>query len=307
MARRISWLVLPSLLFVAATAVGDWQYRAFLPMVASPFQAKKCFAWANAPEVPEQAVVAGAECYHNWTIGSGSSDLPELQVFWSTYRFGTDMLARLRWLESTDWGSAMLYARRPMVLFLNEPDLQSQASLSPEEAAEVYLLAREACPSCVFFGPGVSAWDAHCDWPEYERQPYHDEIRGWGRWCYWQEFWHQVTQLNSVAAIEGREYASVHHYDAVAWHQPRRNVAPLQPVDELAALGAKQFLITEYGSCDPAFMAEMVAAYEADRRVMAHFVWTPQLRPVADWPTCEVLFEYGTLELTAVGRAWRDG
>lgn len=280
-------------------------FTIYLPIASRPAPSK-CFAWADGAQVPEQAAVAGAECYHNWTIGSGSADLPELQVFWSTVRFGTDMLARLRWLETADWSGMMQYAGQPMVLFLNEPDLRSQASLSPVEAAEVYLLAKEACPSCIFFGPGVSAWDAHCDWPEHEWQPFHEEIRSWGRWCYWQQFWYEVARLNSVAAIEGRKYASIHHYDSIGWHHPKRGVSPLQPVDELQELGAVKFLITEYGSCDPAFMADMVAAYEADKRVLAHFAWVPQMKPVVGWEWCEVFFNYGTLELTAVGRAWRD-
>lgn len=280
-------------------------FNIYLPIVSRDAPSK-CLAWVNGAEVPEQATAAGAECYHNWTINSGSADLPELQVFWSTYRFGTDMLARLRWLENADWSGMMLYARRPMVLFLNEPDLRSQAAMAPETAAEVYLLAKDACPSCIFFGPGVSAWDAHCDWPEHETMSWHDGIRGWGQWCYWQQFWYEVARLDRGAATEGRKYASIHHYDSIAWHYPQRGVSPLQPVEELQRLGASKFLITEYGSCDPAFTAEMVAAYEADSRVLAHFVWTPQMKPTVGWEWCEVLFDYGTLDLTAAGRAWRD-
>lgn len=280
----------------------------YLPVVITAPQAEKCFAWADGPRLPEQAAVAGAECYHNWTIEESRVEgLVYLPIFWAEYRFGTNMLDRLRWLEATDWDGTVRYAGQPVVIFLNEPDLRSQAATPPDEAARLYFVAKDACPSCVFFGPGVSAWDAHCDWPEQEEMPWHNEIHGWGQWCYWQQFWHEVAQLDSVASIRGRELASVHHYDSVAWHVPKRGVAPLDPLEELAALGAKKFVISEYGSCDPVMMRQMVAAYDTDKRVVAHAVWVPQLRPIAGWEWCEVLFEYGTVNLTAVGEAWRDG
>lgn len=280
-------------------------YATYLPIAASP-QPSKCFAWAGGMQVPEQATVAEAGCFHNWTIERPSLPLLEMQVLWDRQRFGTDLMARLAELQTADLRGIMTFRRRPLVWFLTEPDAASNVVMPPTEAAALYIEALTACPRCIFFGPGVSAWDMHCDWPSNEAADFQEALRQkWGRWCYWQEFWQQVAMLDATAAENGRQFATFHHYDSVRWHEPRRGVAPLQPAEELAAMGARYFIVTEYGSCDPQMMRQMVEDYEADSRIVAHFVWAPQLEPVNGWPTCEALFEYGTTTLTAVGRAWR--
>lgn len=282
----------------------------FLPLI----ETKPCkkgvalaYGWVANPNGQE---ILGSCIYLNWGIGRGV-DAELLQVFWDdcwphTTDCQVDYFDGLTWLATqSDMNGILTYQRRPLLKFLNEPDNGSQAAKHPHDAALLYLKAREICPHCIFTFPAVSAWDMYCEWPPHEIMPWHAEINDGGMWCWSRAF---LAELNQLGIDTDFSVCSGRHYYTIGWHEPKRDLAPLEPTESLAAVvGCTGFIISEYGTCDPDFMRESTRAYLNDPRVIAFFAWTPNLEPAQNgFPQCEVFFDWHTGELTSVGEAFAN-
>ena len=261
------------------------------------------YGWAANP-MGQDMLCTGTQM--RWEIqNSGNNRSRELQTWWddcwpSTEECTVDYFADLLWLAAqTDYSQMITHNGYPVVKFLNEPDNASQAARSPQEAVELYRQVVAICPHCVFTLPAISAFDHFCDWPEREWLPFHDDIIDGGEWCWSRAF---------LAGLEPHErdnfeVCNVHHYYSNIRHELRRNIAPLEPADSLAAVvGCSYFVISEYGTCDPAWMTALTNAYNADERVIAFYAYTVN-KPDN---TCDVLMNWHTGQLTDVGRAFAE-
>lgn len=168
------------------------------------------------------------------------------------------------------------------LLFANEPDLRGsihdggQCERTPRQVAYMLRSVRQICPGCRVVGPNVS----HIDY-----------VRGWP-WL--SAFYDEVRRLG----VRPPEVAAIHDYTG----QP-----PTAIVDSLFALLAtfqdapETAWVTEFGSCDAAWVAEAVATYERDERISRYAYFTGR-----DWPQTPCLPLLANEGLSATGQAWVD-
>ncbi len=280
-------------------------HRVFMPSVkVDPSNGRKgvalAYGWvAN----PDGARILGVGTKLRWWTQEADDNLSVIQVFWCDSLQGESLYPLLAQLQSGAISKGIVRLNgKPLVLLGNEPDNASQCNKSPAEFATIYEAAVAACPDCIFTFPSVSAWDMFCDWPAHERRGYHATLPG-GGWCWSKSFMAELQQRGISTAFP---VCAFRHYYSIGWHEPKRNIAPMEPGDKLAALvGCDKFVVPEYGTCDPVFMKTMTNVYNDDSRVLAYYVWTPNLPPAGNgFSQCEVLFDWATGELTDVGVAF---
>lgn len=171
------------------------------------------------------------------------------------------------------------------LLFLNEPDLPGQCSASPKRAAQLYTHIKATLPNAQLVGPGISDrdWVAGFAW-----------LEAW---------WTAVVQLTGepprMAAWD------VHNYTDTA--------PPLAPYDSLEkwlrvrGVEKPKFFVSEWGACTVERIIEMRSAFDADPRIIRHYIYD---QTGAEWDgpgRCIILFDESTMEMTALGRAWAYG
>lgn len=170
------------------------------------------------------------------------------------------------------------------LLFANEPDLRGstadggQCERTPRQVAYMLKAVRQQCPGCKVVGPNVS----HIDF--------------WSGWPWLREFYSVLSTDPALAGVRWPEAAAFHDYTPGD---------PARLVDSLFAMLAEYpgaagvAWVTEFGSCDPAWVRQAVATYERDGRIARYAYFTGR-----DWPEkpCMTLADDGGL--TAVGRAF---
>lgn len=301
--------VLATVVTVAYSSAGG---RSYLPMIKSATLDPRhgvalAYGWAANPDGARMLGVGTTTC---WGLAHCTNEGTTLAQFWSECWPSVedcqgDYFAALQTFAARgDYAGFVLVGERPLVKFLNEPDNRSQANDSPAAAAEMYLQVQQICPHCLFTFPGVGSWDYFCDWPEHERTKWHAVIDDGGQWCWSRAFLAELAARGEAAVFE---VCSIHHYYQMHWHEPKRAVGAMEPADSLGELvGCNQFIIAEFGTCDPVLLGEMVAIYRADPRVLGWYVWTANLPPVPNWSTCEVLFDWETGDMTQLGAAYAE-
>ncbi|MCB0081526.1 MAG: hypothetical protein KDE47_11360 [Caldilineaceae bacterium] len=293
------------LLVAPELPVQDVVHHAYFPAVkVSPINPRKgvalAYGWvAN----PDGARILGVGTKLRWWIQEGD-DLTTLQTMWCDELDGESLYPLLAKLQSEEISQGIVRLNgKPLVLLGNEPDIKSQCNKTPAEFANIYQMAIQHCPDCVFTFPSVSSWDMFCDWPQHERQAWAANVGG--GWCWSREFLAELDRRGMVASFP---VCAFRHYYTIGWHVPQREVEALAPAEALAALvGCSQFVVAEYGTCNADLMAEMTKAYNGDSRVLAFYAWTPNLPPPPNgvsFPQCEIFFDWQTGALTEIGRAF---
>lgn len=293
------------LLIAPEMPVQDVVHHAYFPAVmVSPINPRKgvalAYGWiAN----PDGARILGVGTKLRWWIQEGD-DLTTLQTMWCDELDGESLYPLLAKLQSEEISQGIVRLNgKPLVLLGNEPDIMSQCNRTPTEFADIYQVAVRHCPDCIFTFPSVSDWDMFCDWPSHERQAWAANVDG--GWCWSREF---LAELDRRGVVASFPVCAFRHYYSIGWHVPQREVEAMEPGEALAALvGCSLFIVPEYGTCDPLFMATMTKTYNNDPRVLAFYAWTPNLPPPpngVNFPQCEVFFRWDTGELTDVGMAF---
>jgi len=264
-----------SLLLGAGTVAADTDtphYTYFVPVYYVPAPHKLGLAGGTV----EQAATIGASWLYDWTANPPHSDAPVEAV---------PMLAR-------DWGDRpvpQVGGNSPYILGFNEPDLSSQANLTPQRAAVLWRRIEQAYPHRLVVSPAVSCGDLY--WLVRFRLAYRELYGTWPRFdvlaahCYrWnaagciqvaQQFATWVRDWQVPGGYWFTEFAFVPAWAADAEREARAFVAYLEG-DPLARRYAPFVAYTERG------------------------VWYwPDTRAAAD-PSLFV--GPGSLELTDVGR-----
>lgn len=268
------------------------EYVVWLPVVISGNAPKAGVAFSSHAEGAQRvALMSGRVAYwRGWQVGAAlPGDLWGLQytpVLWCDFfaRKGVavELQPQMQVLDllGPDYDGPLL--------FLNEPDLgfyghHGQCEVSPYRAAQLYVHVRKKLPAARLVGPGIS----HVD---YESG------------FLWLEAW-----WRAVVVLTGKPpemYAwDIHNYI------PTGN--PVAPYNALEAwllargVAGPRFWVSEWGSCSPARVRLMKAAFDNDPRIERHY-WYDQYKAYWDAaPRCMTLFEEdGPLRLTAVGEAF---
>lgn len=171
------------------------------------------------------------------------------------------------------------------VLWLNEPELHSQARMTPDQAVDSLEMLRLECPNAQIIGPQTGPFDPDFVW-----------LREF--WSLWQQAHGGPPPVTAVG---------LHIYNHPA------------PGDWIEAfyLALPEYTgpvwITEFAVCRPGVsaaeaMRRYVAAFEADARVARYAPFANRVDgsvPDFSWLACASMFDEQS-QLTAVGRAYRD-
>lgn len=242
------------------TPITTTPHTAYLPILLSPAPPGKAgIAWNKAGYNDIRPFPFAY--YHVWTVrGIEQGDVsPErwenirrvlhepyfscpvrpYEALFSDVPVQEDLLAQLADLAGTGYSG--------IVYFLNEPNHPGQCTLSPAEAAQIYMEVTAVCPSCQFTMPNVSDWDYLADW-------------AWTR-----------QYLDVLQALHAPQPA----YGA--FHSYRYPVTPM--IDSYLIMLAQYRLqvdvaITEYGNCDPQTAVAMHQELLTDERVVRMFWFT---------------------------------
>jgi hypothetical protein len=166
------------------------------------------------------------------------------------------------------------------LLFANEPDLRGsvadggQCERTPRQVAYMLRSVRQICPGCKVVGPNIS---------------HLDHLRGWS-WL--REFYAEAQRIG----VQLPEVAAIHDYTG---QHPALMVNSLFEMLADVDGAPKTAWVTEFGRCDPAWVALAVATYEADPRVARYAYFTAR-----DWPSQPCMTLVDGDGLTAVGEVY---
>lgn len=267
------YIVLLLILLLPAT---DEAHRVYLPIAMTPPD-KFGIAW---PYVGYQDISQfNARYYQGWTISfdeiDGMTALPHIPCPYG-YWPGDPDVDFLQLLETrlADYQRSNS-AYDGILLVLNEPDLESQCLLSPQEAIEFYRAVAIICPSCQLTFPQVS----HQDY--------------WAGWQWLGEF---LALYRAGGYYPPIAYGAIHSY---VWQEPPHML--LDSYGQLLdgyGIVTQGWIVSEWGACTPESLADMYRAYEADSRVLIHLYFAPWFHE----GNCTNLFtDFDGNGLTAVG------
>lgn len=250
---------------------GTTQRETYLPIVSKPFpNPKACIAWAYyGQRQTDDAERLGISCFYTWgprPLPDAENGAKHIPMIW-----GDIHLASARQLIDADEAG--------YILFLNEPNLASQANLSPLEAAYLWGIIKNRYPKAIFVGPCVS----------------HDDYL-WHDWSWTREWYATIESLGLAVPDVG----CLHSY--IASEPPSALVDSF--FDLMAEVGGPQTAwMTEFAACTPELISDMINTYRDDLRIERYFYFT--IRGWPDNPQCLNLIDENG-ELTIAGRAWID-
>lgn len=159
--RLVVWLVvMSSLLLSGAAALADGGTTLYLPAVYPLPQNKLGVAGGTVA----QAQALGGAWLYDWTTQPPMSDAPVESV---------PMIGHAGAVGQVLGGNS------PWVLGFNEPDLSSQANLTPQQAAVLWRQIETLYPRRLLVSPAVSCGDLY--WLVRFRLAYQAEFGGWPR------------------------------------------------------------------------------------------------------------------------------
>lgn len=261
----------------------------YFPFVSS-VDGKGGLAWAHRGR--NDVTELGVSFFQDWLVGGesvqGLTHVPHLACRYWPYDSDettavTDYLADLRAIQPHDdtmsFSDDTMSSYSDTMLFLNEPDLEGQCTITPQEAVTIIQEALFICPDCKFTLPQVSHLDYLSGWP-------------WIR-----EFISEYQQQTAV--LPPVTYGSFHLYDMAVTAALDSYEAMLLEAGYPAVL---PLLITETGACSSQMATQMLDELESDNRVEQYFWYAP-----FDPDMCTNLFVgFDTTDLTLVGQAFKE-
>lgn len=229
-------------------------YTVYLPVI-SRHPDKFGIAW---PDVDRQDIsMFRASVYQGWTINlypvDGMMALPHIPCpygYWWTDP-DVDFLGLLT-VRLTDYRQSSGRDYDGILLVLNEPDLESQCYLSPEDAIEFYEAVAAICPACQLTLPQVSHHDYWNDW---------QWLRSFLALYRANEYYPPVT------------YGAVHSY--VWGEHPSLLLDSYESVLDGYGLRYDKWIVSEWGACTADSLDMMYRWYEQDDRVLYHLYFAP--------------------------------
>jgi len=241
---------------------------------SSPAPNKRGFACTYCGQMtPDDVSSLSISWYHNWSMSQNDHAAEFVPHFWcDIWQDGdsdnfVDYIAEVSMLPS-DYDGYML--------FLNEPDLAApQCNITPAYGAQLYNWVKATIPNVKLIGVQVSHGDG---------------IRGFK----WLREWRNEV-LNTSGAYPDMWRYTIHEY----------NDDPRPQVEALLSLQAEWGIdtplwVTEFGTCKPDVMRDMVQYYEGHDMIERYAVYAPLLLD------CQALIDWNTRELTAVGEGFTN-
>jgi len=294
-ATRLIKITLLVLLSIAITepASGNNQHQQFLPMVSVPAP-KAGVAFASHKDGQERVELLGDSVayWRGWQRGGVAQDkwgLEATQSLWCDFYFHRHhsdgkLIYQMPTVEKLPKNFS------GWLLLLNEPDLSyygkpPQCAADPIRAAQIYSHVRQILPHAKIVAPAATEFD------------YKNDYEWLGLW--WDEVVRITGQPPQVAAWDFHNYLQggnpLAPYDALeSWLNERGVTEP-------------KFFISEWGACSVERMSEMKAAFDADERIVRHYIYE-QYGATWDGGACIVMFEGDSrtdkIRLTELGRAF---
>lgn len=244
------YIVLLLILLLPAT---DEAHRVYLPIAMTPPD-KFGIAW---PYVGYQDISQfNARYYQGWTISfdeiDGMTALPHIPCPYG-YWPGDPDVDFLQLLETrlADYQRSNS-AYDGILLVLNEPDLESQCQLSPEDAIEFYEAVAAICPACQLTMPQVS----HQDY-----------------WSGWQWLHSFLALYRANGYYPPVTYGAVHSY--VWGEHPSLLLDSYESALGDYGLHYDKWIVSEWGACTADSLDMMYRWYEQDDRILYHLYFAP--------------------------------
>lgn len=322
---RLTPLVL--LTFVLSGYVRQ-EYKLYIPVVVSDhcFRVREnvgaAYGWGIKDVSHPQKLCIGF--YHIWSINRGDESVPVnsdagyllyAPHYWSDCLTGygeefctyNDDIAKFCQHTPITEG-VITYQGKPLITFMNEPDINLQANKSPAETIALYQNIKNICGDKVlFFGPGVSAVDRVCHrnslYPEQIPDWYPELEQKYPDWCWLREY----LSLAQEYGIQMDGYA-FHHYPVEQKHIPNMDwdfnhvyksiLAAIHEYDKRENIG---FVVMELGSCNENILARDLRQSRANPAILYIAGWLPNA-PDDSGFYCNSFFKpYGSGELSPVG------
>lgn len=256
------------------------EFVAWLPVVGSGGEPIQGYARAYAPISPAQARALRIDWYYTYALPHSRLGAAQfVPMFWC------DQYPANKWPTQVDYFDVFRQHYGPdyssFMLFLNEPDLAGgdvdggQCDRTPRQAAYIYKALLAECPHCIFIGPATS----HIDY-----------LRGWP----WLKAWYaEIRRMG----LRPPDIAAIHDYTS---QHPGLIVDSLFEALAQFPDAPTTAWVTEYGTCDPARLAQAMAYFTADPRVARYAWFTAKGYP--NQPCLNLLD--GSDGLTAVGEVY---
>lgn len=270
------------LLTAVALAVAAPEYAVWLPVVALP-EPVQGYARAYSSITPAQAKALRIGWFYTYVLTpSQLGNAQFVPMFWCDQYPSLAHPPLIDYFEAFQQYYSSSYSG--YMLFLNEPDLAGsdvdggQCDRSPRQAAYIYAALLDACPNCIFIGPAAS----HIDY-----------LRGWP-WL--REWYREIDRLD----LRYPDIAAIHDYTSLH---------PSLVVDSLFSMlsefpgSPRRAWVTEYGTCDPARLAQAKDYFTADPRIERYAWFTAMGYP--NQPCLNLLSTTG--DLTPVGEVYANG
>lgn len=263
----------------------------FIPIVTTVERPESKYGWApsshsnfqeRAAQLPD--IVTHWRGWQRTSPAPNREQLKATQAYWCDFYFHPIHSNGI--LKPLDGSLNLGKDFDGVLLFLNEPDLPGQCTVSPERGAQLYVHVKNTLPNAKLVGPGIS----EVDW-----------INNF-KWL--NAFFKEVTRL---IGKNPEFYAwDIHNYQSAG--------NPIQPYNDLENFLLNKnlsppirFYISEWGACTPERIIEMRNAFDSDQRIIKHYIYD-QTNAFWDGPgRCIILFDEKTSQLTDLGRAWLYG
>lgn len=274
----------------------------------------------------KEAELLNVSLYHNWSLEAKlywANDLGYLNTFWSSCypsdsQCDTSYMNEIYAMCSSDPNlhpiNSMKWDDKVIIAFLNEPENTDQANDQIDYAAYYFKYIKDVCgnkvamtspmltfPKCWF--PASSHPHLQYLTAKYgEDQPY----------CWLKEFI-QVYQ-QTYGELPEIELFAVHAHHSLGWVSKdwyKPSIASIY--SDLYSVYSEFYgtsnrpplLITEYSSCDPAYIREFLQEAKLNTDIIGIFGWIPNLPDDHVSGLCTRYFApYGSMQLTPVGCAF---
>lgn len=292
------------------TTNGEVVYKSHFPIVQSRDCTREnvgaAYGWGIQQPYHPRLLCIGF--FHGWGIARGHSGLLYAPHYWSDcwYSYCTYNQALAEFCAEDDIARGVItYEGKPIIHFLNEPEIANQANDSPEVAIKLYETIKEICGNKIaLFGPMVSSPDRVCYrgslYPELIPEWYFALQTKYPDWCYLREY----IRLMELKGYTMDGY-SFHHY-------PSDYIPDLDwDFDSvynsfIAVTGDYPVTIMEIGSCEPDIVARDIRQARANENVLYIAGWLPNAPDDSSWSCYSYFYPFGSDNITGVGRAFID-